>query len=107
MANCYVSLEPIDRGKSHIPTLTVKKLDGSTVEATTNDEKSTLITEAFFPPPPTTNSIPDDFIYPDPVAPHTPITSDQIAHAISKLSGYKAPGPDGICNIFFKQCATH
>jgi hypothetical protein len=105
-ANHYVSSEPTDGGKSCIPTLTARQLDGSIVEATTNDEKSTLIANTFFPPPPTTDSIPADFIYPDPVAPHTPITSDQIARAISKLSSYKAPGPDSIRNIVFKQCTT-
>ncbi|KAG2071042.1 hypothetical protein BDR04DRAFT_1154846 [Suillus decipiens] len=63
MASCYVSLEPTDGGKSHIPTLIAKNPDGSTVEASTNGKKSILIAEAFFSPPPLTDSIPADFIY--------------------------------------------
>ncbi|KAG2030873.1 hypothetical protein BDR03DRAFT_1016708 [Suillus americanus] len=105
--NRYVSSEPTDSSKSRIPTLTAKKPDGSTVEATTNDEKSNLIAEAFFPHPPITNSIPDDFIYPDLVAPHMPITQDQIARAIPKLSGYKAPGPDGIATSSSNNAAPY
>lgn len=31
---------------------------------------------------------------------------NQIARAIVHLSGYKAPGLDGICNIVFKECAS-
>lgn len=31
---------------------------------------------------------------------------EQITRAISCLSGYKAPGPDGICNVVFKECAV-
>jgi len=34
------------------------------------------------------------------------ITTDQIEWAISNLSGYKAPGPNGICNIVFKECSN-
>ncbi|OJA18938.1 hypothetical protein AZE42_13572, partial [Rhizopogon vesiculosus] len=103
-ANRYVSSAPSDGGKSRIPTLTIKNPDGSTVEASTNAEKSTMIAKAFFPPPPVSDSVPADFEYPDPVAPHMPISSDQIIRAISRLSNYKAPGPDGISNIVFKRC---
>lgn len=49
-ANRYISSDPSDGGKARIPTLVLKKPDGSTIEATTNAEKSTLIAEAFFPP---------------------------------------------------------
>jgi hypothetical protein len=33
------------------------------------------------------------------------ITEQTIIQAIAKLSPYKAPGPDGICNVVFKQCS--
>jgi len=105
-ANRYISSEPKDGGTTRIPMLTVKRPDGSTVEAhSTNHEKSQFIAESFFPPPPANDSVPPDIIYPEPVAQHTPITSTKIERAIANLSGYKAPGPDGICNIVFKQCS--
>jgi hypothetical protein len=104
-ANRYISSEPSDGGKARIPTLTSKRPDGNTVEAATNAEKSIMIAKAFFPPPPLTDSVPADYEYPDPVVSQSLITSDQITRAIARLSGYKAPGPDGICNIVFKQCS--
>ncbi|KAG2066815.1 hypothetical protein BDR04DRAFT_1029046, partial [Suillus decipiens] len=79
--------------------------DGTTQEAITNYEKSRLIAKSFFPPPPLHDPVPPDTIYPDPVEQLPPITPDQVTRAIAKLSGYKVPGPDGICNIVFKECA--
>jgi hypothetical protein len=104
-ANRYATSEPSDGSKSRIPTLTSKQANGNITEASTNDEKSKMIAESFFPPPPLTDSVPENQEYPDPVAKHTPFTTCQIRRAISKLSGYKAPGPDDICNIVFKECA--
>jgi ribonuclease HI len=103
-ANRYVSSDPRDGGKVRIPSLKKKNPDGTTTEANSNQEKSVMIAESFFPLPPNVDSVPTDIEYPDPIAPHSPITSTQISRAIAKLSGYKAPGPDGICNIVFKQC---
>lgn len=105
-ANKYISTEPKDGGKTRVPTLHVKRPDGSTTEANTNQEKSTIIAASFFPLPPTDDSVPPETLYPDPVAPHSPFTPAEITRAIIKLSGYKAPGPDGICNIVYKQCAS-
>ncbi|KAJ8588661.1 hypothetical protein M405DRAFT_711813, partial [Rhizopogon salebrosus TDB-379] len=73
--------------------------------ATTNHEKSRMIAESFFPPPPAIESVPPHVEYPDPVEQQPPFTTTQIRRAITNLSGYKAPGPDGICNIVFKECA--
>ncbi|OJA18739.1 hypothetical protein AZE42_12536 [Rhizopogon vesiculosus] len=104
-ANRYISSEPGDGGKARIPTLTKTGSNGITTIANTNPEKSRMIAESFFPPPPNADSIPPDTEYPDPVEQQPPITPEQISRAISNLSGYKAPGPDGICNIVFKECA--
>ncbi|KAG2345691.1 hypothetical protein BDR05DRAFT_879888 [Suillus weaverae] len=104
--NHYISSKPTNGGKSFILSLTIKKPDGYVIKATTNTKKSILIAEAFFPPPPIIDSVPADFIYLDLMASHTPITTDQIACTISKLSSFKALGPDSICNIIFTQCAT-
>lgn len=105
-ANRYISSEPRDGGKTRVPTLTSTNPDGSNFEATTNLEKSQILAKSFFPPPPVVDLVPPDFIYPDPVSQLPPITTEQITRAIANLSGYKAPGPDGICNIVFKECAN-
>jgi hypothetical protein len=105
-ANKYISSEPRDGGKTQVPSFRITNPDGTQNEATTNDEKSEILAKSFFPPPPANNSIPADTIYPNPIGPMPHITKDQIIRAISKLSGYKAPGPDGICNIVFKECSA-
>jgi hypothetical protein len=104
-ANKYILLEPWDGGKTHVPSLTTTNSDGTITEAVTNHEKSEILARSFFPPPPNADSIPPDVIYPGPVKCLSCITSDQLKRAINHLSGYKAPGPDGICNIIFKECA--
>jgi ribonuclease HI len=101
-ANKYLTASAGDGGLSRIPTL--KRPDGSTAD--TNEEKSTALAQAFFPPPPATSSVPEDFEYPDAVPTPTPLTLDQLQRSILKLSPYKAPGPDGICNIVFSRCAN-
>jgi hypothetical protein len=105
-ANRYISSEPSDGGKTHIPTLMLIGPDNMVSKATTNNEKSRLLAKSFFPPPPDADLVPPDTIYPDPVEWLPPITPDQISQAITNLSGYKAPGPDGICNIVFKECTN-
>jgi hypothetical protein len=75
-------------------------------EATSNAEKSIELAKSFFPQCPNASSVPADYKYPDPVTTMTPITTDEITRNIKKLSPYKAPGPDRICNIVFKQCAS-
>ncbi|KAF8837431.1 hypothetical protein BDN67DRAFT_859804, partial [Paxillus ammoniavirescens] len=42
--------------------------------------------------------------YPDEIADPGEITEEQIERCIAKLQPHKAPGPDGIRNIVFKQC---
>ena len=43
--------------------------------------------------------------YPDPVCSFTPISNEQIHRAIQNLAPYKAPSPNGICNIAFIKCS--
>jgi len=91
-----------DGGKARIPVLQTKTTNGEINEAISNDEKSTLLAKTFFPPPPPMSSIPEDYEYPEPIAPFERVTEELIEHAIKNTSPYKAPGPDGICNIVFK-----
>lgn len=104
-ANRYISSAPSDGGKTRVPTLRTTRPDGTVAEAATNSAKSAILATSFFPPPPANDLLPQDTIYPDPVARMPTITTDQIKRAIVKLSGYKAPGPDGVCNIVFKECS--
>lgn len=105
-ANHYITTPYGDEGRSSVPVLKVKNEEGNLIEAITNDEKSKALANAFFPPPPDNSSIPPDYDYPDPITPFTRITEEQIARAISNTSSYKAPGPDGICNIVFKRASA-
>lgn len=102
IANNYLTAAAGDGGLSRIPTL--RRPDGTSAD--TNEEKSAALAQTFFPPPPATSSVPEDAIYPTPVATPAPITDSQLSRSIAKLSPYKAPGPDGICNIVFTRCAT-
>jgi len=102
-ASRYATSPPGDGGRTSIPTLKSKNMRGETIEVTSNEDKSKTLAQAFFPPPPPTSTVPQDFDYPDPITPFSPITNEQIERAITKTSSYKAPGPDGICNIVFKR----
>ncbi|KAG2112644.1 uncharacterized protein F5147DRAFT_572403, partial [Suillus discolor] len=64
------------------------------------------IVQAFFLPPPAMSSVPYNTIYPDPGPIPISITESQLSRSIAKLSPYKAPRPDRICNIIFICCAA-
>ena len=91
--------------KTRVPILHTKDQLGVDCTARSNEDKARVIAESFFPPPPATTSVPPDFRYPKPVAYRAKFTKEQILRMIRKLSPYKTPGPDGIPNIVFKQCA--
>jgi hypothetical protein len=104
ITNKYINAEPGDGGLSHIPTLKAKTPDGQQMTANTNNDKSQLLARTFFPPP-LTSTTPTDFPYPEALADPNLITEEQLHRVIKKLSPYKAPGPDGIPNAIFKNCA--
>ena len=103
-AHKYIKTPTGDGGRTRIPTLNGKAEDGSTVTATTNQEKGDLLAKTLFPPPPETSSVPADHNYPEPAETWTPISREHLIQAIRKLNAFKAPGPDGIANIVFKKC---
>jgi ribonuclease HI len=90
-----------DGGGTRIPTL--RTADGTHA---TNEEKSKALSRTFFPPPPTDTSIPPGFNYPTPCADLPDIHISQIKRAINKLSPHKAPGPDGVPNVVYKECVS-
>ena len=106
MAHCYINLSPGDGSHARVPTLTRKDEQGNTTTASTNEEKGEMLAKMLFPPPPETSSVPADPTYPEPAKNWTLITQEQLAKAISNLSPYKAPGPDGVANIVLKRCST-
>jgi hypothetical protein len=105
-ANRYVSSEPHNGKKTRVPTQNTTSPEGVPQEAIINNEKSKILAKSFFPSPLANGSIPQDVSYSDPVEQIFLLTADQIKRTISKLSGYKAPEPDGICNIVFKECSS-
>ncbi|KAG2030270.1 hypothetical protein BDR03DRAFT_878720 [Suillus americanus] len=105
MANRYITAPCGDGGRTSVPVLKVKNEEGNTTEAITNDKKSKALANAFFPPPPVDSSVPLNYNYPEPIVPFAKIMEEQVAKAIANTSSYKAPGPDGICNIVFKQAS--
>ena len=74
-------------------------------EIDTNEEKSKILYKTFFPHSQNRTQTDASTDYPDPVCAFRPITDDQIHRAISRLAPYKAPGPNGISNIVFKNCS--
>ena len=104
IAHKYISNPGGDGGKTRIPTLQKANPNGQGALATTNEEKSKVLTQALFPPPPNESTVPDDFSYPELAEKWTQITKEQLVQAINNLSPYKAPGPDGVANIMLQRC---
>jgi len=104
ITNKYITSPLGDGGKLHILTLVTKDDKGNMVTATDNESKSEVFTKTLFLPPPPQSAVLLDFTYPEPAAPWTDITEEQLHKSITKLSLYKAPGPDGVANIVFQCC---
>jgi len=95
-----------DGGKWHIPTLKVnnKGTNGLLQEVNTNDGKAKALAQVFFPRKPDLSRMPENYNYPKPLPPPTPITQQQIVQQIKRLSPYKASGPDEIPNMVLQKC---
>jgi hypothetical protein len=103
--NKFVTATPTDGGSTRVPTLKLKRANGSEVEIADNEGKSKALYDAFFYPPPAEIDIDPNFVYPPPKERFRKITNEQILHAIKKLKPYSAPGPNGISNSVFTHCA--
>ena len=103
-AHKYAGGAPTDGGNTRIPTLKTQE-NRQPKELDDNAEKSKALYETFFPRPPDDpcTDLPTD--YPEPACNFTPITDDQVHRAIRRLAPFKAPGPNGVCNIVFIKCA--
>jgi len=101
--NKYLTNPPGNGGQTRIPTLKVKGNDSIPREVNTNEGKANILSEAFFPPKPAASMVPQAHKYPDSLPPPVPVTQEQIHVHITKLSPYKAPGPDSIPNIVLQK----
>ena len=103
-AHKYAGGAPMDGSNTRIPTLKMQA-NRCPEELDNNEEKSKLLYETFFPPPPADlyADLPTD--YPNPGCEFMPITDNQIHRALRNLAPFKAPGPNGVCNIVFTKCA--
>ena len=101
----YLKDEPSDHFISCIPTLCTSSTD-EVPSLQTNQSKSELLFDSFFKPhnnPNTTNLAVTTF--PEPICEFQNITNKQIHRAIERLSLFKAPGPNGVCNVVFTKNA--
>ena len=103
-ANKYTTGPLTDGGKTGMPTLNRTCNNGTTRQATSNEDKSETPAKSLFPPPPPNPIIPDTH-YPRPIDNYFHFfTREQIKQVAAKLNAYKAPGPDGIQNVILKEC---
>lgn len=103
-AHKYADSPPTDGGAARIPTLK-RFTNGQPEEVDINEEKSKLLYETFFPCPPQRPPTNASTQYPQPACDFTPISDEQVHRAIRNLSPYKAPSPNGICNVTFIKCS--
>jgi len=100
----YASRNPTDGGRSHILTLKLATGKASSQIVKMNEEKSKLLHTTFFPNHAQSDQPQLDSKYPPPKFGYSPVTDEQIHQAITRLSPHKAPGPDGIPNVFLIHC---
>ena len=108
MENWYISGDASNGSKTRIPTLTLASPVGlglPNVEATTNEDKSTMLAKLMFPAHPPDCSVPSVFSYPPQLCAPARISAKKIWCHIEGLSPQKVPGPDGVPNVVLKFCA--
>ncbi|QRV80507.1 RNA-directed DNA polymerase from mobile element jockey [Ceratobasidium sp. AG-Ba] len=93
-----------DGGATRTPSLTVISPDGQKKICDSNDDKGNAFFGTHFPVP-AKHDIPEDKAYPNNVEPFRRVTGAQLRRVIARLKPYKAPGPDGIPNCIFTNCA--
>lgn len=107
IANRYATSAPSDGSRPRMPVLEESQADGSILIADTNEVKAQVLYRTFFRAAPTLASleIPTDHTYPEPKFAFRQITEEQIHRQIQRLSPHKAPGPNGVPNVVYIECA--
>ena len=103
-ANKFIKEPAGDGGAPRIPTLKIKNQAGATITINNNEDKAKTFARTFFPPPPPPPEVQEHYNYPEPLPDPPRLTMEQLTRHISKLSPYKAYGPDGIPNIVLQKC---
>lgn len=100
-----VQSEPTDGTRARILTLKTVDGEGNEQEDTTNEGKARCLYEQFFRKKPRREdmNLPERPKYKK-AFDFEPISELQLRGQIDRLAPHKAPGPDGIPNIFFKEC---
>lgn len=103
----YASSCPDDQFHTRITTLQDPEAKASDPKNATQDNarKSELLYGTFFRQQPENDYVDPNANYPPPICSFENITDAQIYRAIAKLSPFKAPGPNGVCNCVFTKCA--
>ena len=94
-----------DSRHTRIHPLKTKSEDSCTQLATDNRHKSTLLFKSFFLLQGVNLHQDPARIYPPPIFEFEPISDQQIAQVIAKMSPYKATGPSNLSNAVLTHCA--
>lgn len=104
IANRYLGHESFDASRARVPTLQADIGHGID-DLFENSQKGKVFFAGFFIPPPPVHvlNIDPNTDYPEPAFHWQAITDFQIARNIGRLASFKAPGPNGVVNTFFKE----
>src|SRR5277367_1055212 len=104
-AHKFTSAPASDGSKARVPTLRVKKDDGSFTDILGNQGKSEALHKVFFYQPPADFGVDPNFHYDEPTIGFEEVANEQIARIAKSLNPYKAPGLNGISNSILTKCA--
>ncbi len=102
----YMARTPMDRGRTKVPTLHEMDPTGCRIDIHSNQQKGRVLQNYFCPSSTPMETARTQCVYPKPAFKFQLITNEQIEGAIAALSLMKAPGPNGIGNVIFKQCQS-
>jgi len=102
--NWYIKTPSMDGGKARVPTqITKDKWGCNFLSRTNNSDEAEALAKSFFPKKPVTSSVPENYVYPQPLSDPPKVALEEIHRHVKKLSPCKASGPDEIPNIFLQK----
>ena len=104
-ANKFIKEPAGDGGCPRIPILKIKDEQGTNVCVNDNGDKAKSFAKNFFPTPPEQPVEQDQADYPEPLPDPPQLTPSQIQQHITKLSPFKAHGPNGLPNVMLQKCS--
>src|SRR5271154_6307781 len=103
-AHKFTSNPASDGSKARIPTLRVKKADGTYTNILDNQGKSKALYEVFFYQPPANFGVDPSYHYDEPTIDFEEVKDEHIIRVARMLNPYKAPGLNGISNSILTHC---